>query len=96
MIILFTVLSAVAVVAFFGMLIVYLYLITRTLDTIGGRGTSYLAKITLGVRAIETQTAALAPQVIQLNEGLSTAAGGLKGIDAHLVGAFTAVSRQEV
>lgn len=94
MIILLTALSAIAVVALFGTLIAYLLLITTTLDSIGGRPTSFLAKITLGVRAIETETAALAPQVTQLNDGLSSVASGLKGIDGHLVAAYEAVGRQ--
>ena len=64
------------------------------LERIGGSPTSFLAKIALGVRAIETQTGALAPQVIQLNDGLSTIDGGLKVIDSHLVAAFTAVGKQ--
>lgn len=95
MIILLTVLSAIAVVALFGTLIAYLVQITKTLDSIGGRPTSFLAKITLGVRAIETETSALAPEVTRLNEGLATIATGLKGIDNHLVAAYEAVGRQE-
>lgn len=94
MIVLLTVLSALAVVAFFGMVIAYLIAIVDRLDRIGGAPTSFLAKIALGVRAIETETGALAPQVIQLNDGLSTIEGGLKVIDQHLVAAFTALGEQ--
>ena len=94
MIILLTVLSALAIVAFFSMLIRYLVVIVDRLDRVGGSPTSFLAKIALGVRAIETQTGALAPLVIQLNDGLSTIDGGLKVIDEHLVAAFVAVGRQ--
>ncbi|MEO6398097.1 MAG: hypothetical protein ABIP13_06480 [Tepidiformaceae bacterium] len=94
MIVLLTVLSALAVVAFFGVVIAYLIAIVDRLDRIGGSPTSFLAKITLGVRAIETETGALAPQVIQLNDGLSTIEGGLKVIDQHLVAAFTAIGEQ--
>ncbi len=94
MIILLTALSAFAVVALFATVIAYLVVIVDRLERVGGEPTSFLAKVTLGVRAIETQTAALAPQVIQLNEGLSTIHGGLRGIDDHLVAAFTAVGKQ--
>ncbi len=94
MIILLTVVSALAVVALFTTVIAYLIVIVDRLERIGGTPTSFLAKITLGVRAIETQTGALAPQVIQLNDGLSTIDGGLKVIDDHLVAAFTSVGRQ--
>ena len=94
MIILLTILSALAVVAFFGTVIAYLIAIVDRLERIGGAPTSFLAKIALGVRAIETETGALAPQVIQLNDGLSTIDGGLKVIDEHLVAAFTAIGRQ--
>lgn len=94
MIVLLTVVSGLAVVVFFGTLIAYLITIVDRLERIGGSPTSFLAKIALGVRAIETQTGALAPQVIQLNDGLSTIDGGLKVIDSHLVAAFTAVGKQ--
>ena len=94
MIVLLTVVSALAIVAFFVTLIAYLVTIVDRLEKIGGAPTSFLAKIALGVRAIETQTGALAPQVIQLNDGLSTIEGGLKAIDDHLVAAYTAVGRQ--
>ncbi len=62
-----TILSSLAVVAFAAVLVVYLVAILRTLEAIGGRPTSYLAKIRLGVRAIESETGALAPQVTRLN-----------------------------
>ena len=77
-------LSMLAVVAFASVLVVYLALLLRTLDLIGGRPTSYLAKIRMGVRAIETETGMLAPQVTRLNEGASALLDGLKAVAADL------------
>lgn len=94
MIILLTLISALVVVVLFATVIAYLVTIVDRLERVGGAPTSFLAKIALGVRAIETQTGALAPQVIQLNDGLSTIDGGLKVIDEHLVAAYTSVGRQ--
>lgn len=90
-----TVLSALVVVVFFGTLAVYLVLIARTLEAIGGRGDSYLAKLRLGLRAIEQETGHLPPEVTQLNEGLTAVAAGLQQVDAHLVGTIEAVVRQQ-
>ena len=79
-----TILSSLAVVAFAAVLVVYLVAILRTLEAIGGRPTSYLAKIRLGVRAIESETGALAPQVTRLNESASALFGGLQGVAKDL------------
>ena len=79
-----TLLSALVVVAFFGALVVYLVLIARTLEAVGGRPTSYLAKIRLGVRAIESETGMLAPQVTRLNEAATALLGGLQAVAGHL------------
>jgi hypothetical protein len=96
MILLLTILSAIAVVALVSVLVVYLIAIIRVLESIGGSGQSWLAKIRWGVRAIDTQTAAIAPQVTQLNAGLSAVAGGLQAIDASLARTIQSVLRQEV
>ncbi len=79
-----TLLSALAVVAFAAVLVVYLVAILRTLEAIGGQPTSYLAKIRMGVRAIESETAALAPQVTRLNESAVALLGGLRAVAADL------------
>lgn len=76
--------SALAVVAFAAVLVVYLVGIAGTLDAIGGRPTSYLARIRMGVRAIEVQTSALGPQVARLNEGAAAILGGLQTVAADL------------
>jgi hypothetical protein len=92
--VLLTLLTALAVLALVATLVVYLVRIIRVLEQIGGTPTSFLAKIRLGVRAIEQETAALGPEVSRLNEGLAAIAGGLKAVDDHLAGTVAAVSKQ--
>ena len=94
--VLLTVLTAVLVLVFFVVLAVALVHISRALESIGGTPTSFLAKLRLGLRAIEKETSHLTPQVIQVNAGLSQIAGGLVLVDQHLVGAIEAVTKQEV
>jgi hypothetical protein len=94
------ILSLVGAAALFVALAIFLRAIDRTLEEIGGPATrfvtptNYLAKIRLGLRAIERQTDALAPYVTKLNTGLSAIRDGLKAIDANLAGLIAAVSRQ--
>ncbi len=94
-------LSVVAASALFIALALFLFAITNVLETIGGETKSYgakasfLSKIRLGVRAIETQTGAIAPQVTALNGTLTSIRDGLVAVDANLAGLITAVSRQE-
>jgi hypothetical protein len=93
-------LSVAGVAALFVALALFLRAIARTLEDIGGPATrfetpaNYLAKIRLGVRAIEQQTGALAPQVTRLNAGLAAVRDGLRTIDENLGGVAAAVSRQ--
>ncbi|MFN8482253.1 MAG: hypothetical protein U0768_04215 [Anaerolineae bacterium] len=89
-----TLVSAIVVVAFAIVLIYYLLHIARTLEAIGGKGDSYLAKLRLGLRAIETETGYLPGQVTTLNSGLSAVAGALQQVDGHLVNTIQAVVRQ--
>lgn len=102
MLVLLTILSALAVVALFGALVFYLIQIISALESIGGetpRGyssrSSYLSKIAFGVRAIEQQTGHLGPEVTRLNESLEKAAVGLRSIDDHLGRTIEAAGRQE-
>jgi len=102
MVVLLTILSALAVVALFGALVFYLVRIISVLESIGGetpRGyssrSSYLSKIAFGVRAIEQQTGHLGPEVTRLNGSLEAAAGGLKSIDDHLGRTIEAAGKQE-
>lgn len=90
-----TVLTAILVVVFFLVLAVALLHISGALESIGGRPTSFLAKLRLGLRAIEKETSHLTPQVVQINAGLTQIAGGLASVDTHLVGAIAAVTKQE-
>src|SRR5215510_515655 len=93
--------SMVGAVALFVALALFLRAIDSELETIGGPATrfvapvNYLAKIRLGVRAIERQTDALSPQVGRLNEGLSATRDGLKAIDGNLGALIASVSRQQ-
>ena len=92
--------SGLGVAALFVALALFLRAIDRVLEDIGGPATrfaspmNYLAKIRLGVRAIEQQTGALAPYVTKLNTGLGAIRDGLKAIEANLVGLISAVSLQ--
>ena len=92
--VLLTLLSAVLVLVFFGVLAYALVKISAALRSIGGTPTSYLAKLRLGLRAIEKETSHLAPQVIKINAGLTQIAGGLMSVDKHLVGTIAAVTKQ--
>ena len=100
----FVVLAVVSVIgaaALFVALALFLRAIDAELEAIGGPATrfvtpaNYLSKIRLGVRAIERQTDALAPQVGRLNEGLSATRDGLKAIDGNLGALIASVSRQQ-
>ncbi len=95
MVVLLTVLTALLVLVFFGVLAYALVKISAALESIGGTPTSYLAKLRLGLRAIEKETSHLAPQVIKVNAGLKQIAGGLASVDTHLVGTIAAVVKQE-
>jgi len=93
--------SVVGAAALFVALALFLRAIVGELETIGGPATrfvapaNYLAKIRLGVRAIERQTDALAPQVGRLNEHLGAIRAGLKAVDDNLAALITSVSQQE-
>jgi hypothetical protein len=95
MVVLLTALTALAVLVLVGALVVYLVRIIDVLERIGGTPTSLLAKIRLGVRAIEQETAALAPEATRLNGGLASIATGLRAVDDHLAGTVAAALRQE-
>lgn len=79
-----TILTALEVLALVGALIAFLGRIVAGLERIGGSPTSYLAKVSFGVRAIERETSHLGPQVTQLNQGLTVLAGKLGLVDQHL------------
>lgn len=91
---LLTILTAILVLLVFVVLAVGLTKISNELRAIGGTPVSTLAKLRVGLRAIEAETAHLPPQATQLNAGLSAVAAGLKAVDAHLVGTIAAAQRQ--
>ncbi len=91
---LLTWLGAVLVLLFLGVLAFALVKISTVLESIGGKPTSYLAKLRVGLRAIEKETSHLAPQVTKVNAGLTQIAGGLASVDQHFVGTIAAVTKQ--
>lgn len=97
---LLTLLSVVAAAALFIALALFLFAITGQLERIGGEEkgygvkASYLSKIRMGVRAIETETGMIAPQVTLLNDTLTKVRDGLVVVDGNLAGVITGVSRQ--
>lgn len=95
MLIVLTVVSALVVLIFFGVLVIYLVQIARTLEAIGGNPDSFLAKLRLGLRAIEQETSFLPTEVTKLNQGLIAVVGGLRQVDQHLVNTIDAVVRQQ-
>lgn len=92
---LLTTLTSALVLLVFVVLAVALVKISNELRAIGGTPTSFLAKLRLGLRAIERETSHLTPQATQLNQSLSQVAAGLKAVDAHLVGTIAAAQKQE-
>ena len=95
MLVFLTCLSGIVALIFFGVLGVYLYQIGNVLDAIGGAPDSYLAKLRLGLRAIETETGHLPVQVTKLNQNLGAIGQGLETVDDHLVQTIEAVVRQK-
>jgi hypothetical protein len=88
-------LTILAVLLLVFVLVKYLLAIIDLLTSIGGNGKSYLAKLRLGLRAIETETGHLPTEVTKLNKALTDTAGGLKVVDQHLVGTIDAVLKQK-
>jgi hypothetical protein len=88
------ILTILAVLVLVFVLVKYLRGIIASLTSIGGNGQSYLAKLRLGLRAIETETGHLPVEVTKLNGALSETADGLKVVDGNLVGTINAVLKQ--
>ena len=93
-------LSVVGAAALFIALALFLNAITTQLEKIGGEEkgygvrASYLSKIRMGVRAIESETGMIAPQVTRLNATLTQVRDGLVVVDDNLAGVIAAVSKQ--
>ncbi len=84
MIVWLTLATCLAAVLLLVVVAVNLRRIIHELEWIGGVPISWLAKIRLGLRAIETETAQIAPQVTTLNSGLGAVDGGLRQVEADL------------
>ena len=79
MILFLTLLSALVALALL-LLALYTAAIARLLDQIGGGPTSYLARIRLGVRAIERETGLLDPELSRLNQTLAQLRAALTAV----------------
>ena len=89
------ILTVVLVLIFVIALIYFVANIHRLLVSIGGDGKSFLAKLRLGLRAIETETGHLPTQVTKLNGTLSNTGDGLKVVNGHLEGTIQAALKQK-
>jgi uncharacterized protein YoxC len=89
------IITILAVLALVIVLIVSLGIIYTSLQHTGGSGASFLAKLRLGLRAIETETGHLPTEVTKLNEGLTKIGEGLKAVDDSLVQSINAALKQE-
>ncbi len=87
--------TAICVLAFFLVVAFALLKIDPVLESIGGRGESYLAKLRLGLRAIERETSHLPAAAPRINEGLGALAAGLMAVDATLGEAYAALNAQD-
>ena len=81
---LLTLLSCLAALAFLATVAWGLVRIVDLLEAIGGRGDSYLAKLRLGLRAIEGETAHLPAAAPGVNAALAATASGLVAVDEGL------------
>jgi hypothetical protein len=91
---LLTLVSVGAAAALFIALVAFLFAIVRELREVGGTPVSYLAKIRLGLRAIEVETGHIVPQVTKLNGTLKSIRNGLRAVDANLGSVIEGVSKQ--
>jgi hypothetical protein len=92
---LLTFLTALGTLLFLGVVAWALVKIVAALEEIGGRGDSYLAKLRLGLRAIEKETSHLPATVPGINDELKQVANGLVGVDTTLGGLHQALTAQE-
>ncbi len=83
--------TAVAVLVFFLVVAWGLMRIAPLLESIGGEGDSLLAKLRLGLRAIERETSHLPVAAPRINAALGAVAAGLITVDASLGGFFAAL-----
>lgn len=93
--VLLTLISVIAASALFIALAIFLTLILRELEPTGRTGVSFLAKIRMGLRAIEMETANIPREVTKLNAGLSGVRDGLIVVDGNLGRLASSVIAQE-
>jgi len=93
MIVWLTLATCLAAVLLLAVIAVNLWRIIKQLESIGGTPISWLAKIRFGLRAIETETAQIAPQVTTLNSGLAAVDKGLRQVERDLASAITALQK---
>lgn len=96
MIVILMIITILAVLLLVFVLVKYLNEIIDVLTSIGGNGKSYLAKLRVGLRAIETETGHLPTEVTKLNGTLVDVAEGLKVVDDELAKSITAALNQKV
>lgn len=87
--------SVAAASALFIALAVFLDLILRELEPTGRTGVSFLAKIRMGLRAIEIETGHIPREVTKLNAGLAAVRDGLGVVDGNFARLAAAVVKQE-
>lgn len=93
--VLLTLISVIAVAALFIALAAFLVLILRELNPTGLKPVSFLAKIRMGLRAIEVETGHIPREVTKLNAGLTSVRDDLAAVEANSVRLASAVVRQE-
>ena len=86
--------TALAALLFLGVVAHALVRIVAALEAIGGNGDSLLAKLRLGLRAIERETSHLPAAAPKINAGLQQIAGGLTQVDATLGSLYAALKAQ--
>lgn len=89
---LLTILATLALVI---VLIIYLNKINWILASIGGTGYSFLAKLRVGLRAIETETAHLETEIVNLNKRLNETSEGFKSLEGNLKDTINQIEQQE-
>jgi hypothetical protein len=88
-------LSALGALVFLAVVAWALTRIVPVLEAIGGNGDSLLAKLRLGLRAIERETSHLPAAAPKINAGLASIATGLTQVDGTLGGLHAALTAQE-
>jgi hypothetical protein len=87
--------TALATLLFLAVVAGALVSIVAALESIGGNADSLLAKLRLGLRAIERETSHLPAAAPKINAGLQQIAGGLTQVDATLGSLHAALKAQE-